>query len=473
MKKRREEAAAASAAGDGEPTAAAGSPAAAADAPKKQDAAELDDYINSLLGSAASPAAPAAAAVSDAAAEAEAEVAAADAKAALLAKRRAALSVVSHLGEMTLAPVRAETYEVGTQMPDELDGAGVDDDSAVVTVAAVIAGVDAASGSDEEDDEEDSDGGEDELSGGAEEESAVKELSAEEKRDIIASEDFHAFLDSSSRLIERALGQSQLFDIMVQYGGRAEEVFAEESKREQISHAVDFYDERLCRGRAVTSISVSAKYSELVVASYSNRLTDEWASRSDMDGLVIMWSTILQSRPENYFQCQSHVLSAQVHPWQSHLLIGTTYTGQVVLWDMRESRRTPTYRTPLAATGHTHPVFSLEVVGAKGNYLLTASTNGRLCQWDLNNLSSPMMTLDVGGDHERDKRLPEESARDLRDVAITSMTLKDATHPNVVVVGCESGAVFDVQLHGSHKGVTRIVRVLFSCCCCCCCLRRC
>lgn len=41
---------------------------------------------------------------------------------------------------------------------------------------------------------------------------------------------------------------------------------------------------------------------------------------------------------------------ARFHP---NLLVGGTYSGQIVLWDNRSHRRTPVQRTPLSAAAHT------------------------------------------------------------------------------------------------------------------------
>ncbi len=41
---------------------------------------------------------------------------------------------------------------------------------------------------------------------------------------------------------------------------------------------------------------------------------------------------------------------AKFHP---NLVVGGTYSGQIVLWDNRSNRRTPVQRTPLSASAHT------------------------------------------------------------------------------------------------------------------------
>lgn len=44
------------------------------------------------------------------------------------------------------------------------------------------------------------------------------------------------------------------------------------------------------------------------------------------------------------------VCFAQFHP---NLLVGGSYSGQIVLWDNRSRKRTPVQKTPLSAAAHT------------------------------------------------------------------------------------------------------------------------
>lgn len=51
---------------------------------------------------------------------------------------------------------------------------------------------------------------------------------------------------------------------------------------------------------------------------------------------------------------------AKFHP---NLVVGGTYSGQIVLWDNRSNKRTPVQRTPLSAAAHT--VSSKEVISIR------------------------------------------------------------------------------------------------------------
>ena len=76
-----------------------------------------------------------------------------------------------------------------------------------------------------------------------------------------------------------------------------------------------------------------------------------------------------------------------------HINTGATYSGQIVLWDMRVSSR-PVQRSPLSAECHTHPVFNASIIGTTNNHeVVTVSTDGRLCTWNLGQLDKPADTI--------------------------------------------------------------------------------
>jgi hypothetical protein len=54
----------------------------------------------------------------------------------------------------------------------------------------------------------------------------------------------------------------------------------------------------------------------------------------------------------------------------------------------------PVLKSPLSGQGHTHPVFSLSLVGsANANQLISASTDGLVCSWQLDRLAQPLVFL--------------------------------------------------------------------------------
>ncbi|KAK9871147.1 hypothetical protein WA026_011429 [Henosepilachna vigintioctopunctata] len=266
----------------------------------------------------------------------------------------------------------------------------------------------------------------------------VRELSEEEKQMIILSEDFQHFIDRAGRIMERALCES--IDIYTDYSGGLGEDGMDEKSHQCVSFNRTFFDERWTKNRVVTALDWCPQYPELLLSAYNN---NEEAP-NDPDGVVLIWNTkFKKTTPEYIFHCQSSVLSTTFARFHPNLILGGTYSGQIVLWDNRVQKRTPIQRTPLSATAHTHPVYCMNVVGTTNAHnLISISTDGRLCSWSLDMLGQPQETLDL---HKVQSK----------PVAVTCL---DFPHSDVnnFVVGSEEGAAYSACRHGAKAGVTDV-----------------
>ncbi|XP_033224824.1 cytoplasmic dynein 1 intermediate chain isoform X8 [Belonocnema kinseyi] len=267
----------------------------------------------------------------------------------------------------------------------------------------------------------------------------VRELSEEEKQMIILSEDFQRFLDRTSRIVERALGES--VDIYTDYTGTMDgEDGMDEKSHQRLWLNRSFYCERWSRNRCVTSLDWSPQFPELLLASYNNN--EE--SPNDPDGVCLIWNTkFKKTTPEFIFHCQSPVMSSTFARFHPNLILGGTYSGQIVLWDNRVQKRTPIQRTPLSASAHTHPVYCLSVVGTQNAHnLISISTDGKLCSWSLDMLSQPQEKLEL-------------QAKQSKSIAVTCLAFPHGDVNNFVV-GSEDGMVYSACRHGTKAGVTEM-----------------
>ncbi|XP_076162526.1 cytoplasmic dynein 1 intermediate chain short wing isoform X17 [Ptiloglossa arizonensis] len=264
----------------------------------------------------------------------------------------------------------------------------------------------------------------------------VQELSEEEKQMIILSEEFQRFLDRTSRIVERALGES--VDIYTDYTGNMDgEDGMDEKSHQRPWLNRSFFCERWSRNRCVTSMDWSPQFPELLAASYNNN--DD--TPNDPDGVCLVWNTkFKKTTPEFIFHCQSPVLAITFARFHPNLILGGTYSGQIVLWDNRVQKRTPIQRTPLSATAHTHPVYCLNVVGAQNAHnLISISTDGKLCSWSLDMLSQPQERLEL-------------QAKQSKPIAATCLAFPHCDVNNFIV-GSEDGSVYSSCRHGTKAGV--------------------
>uniref|UniRef100_A0A8C5BJ08 Dynein cytoplasmic 1 intermediate chain 1 n=1 Tax=Gadus morhua TaxID=8049 RepID=A0A8C5BJ08_GADMO len=263
-----------------------------------------------------------------------------------------------------------------------------------------------------------------------------RELTEEERQQILHSSDFQSFFDCSVRVMERALAEDD--DIFFDYGGRdLDDKEGELAGGSSLSLSRLFYDEHWSKHRVITCLDWSPQYPELLVASYNN---NEDAPH-EPDGVALVWNIkFKKATPEYIFHCQSPVVSVGFARFHPNLLVGGTYSGQIILWDNRSHRRTPVQRSPLSAAAHTHPVYCVNVVGTQNaNNLITVSTDGRMCSWSLDMLSQPQESMEL----VYNKSKP---------VAVTAMDFPTGDVNNYVV-GSEEGTVYTASRHGSKAGI--------------------
>ncbi|XP_008397648.1 dynein, cytoplasmic 1, intermediate chain 2a isoform X2 [Poecilia reticulata] len=272
-----------------------------------------------------------------------------------------------------------------------------------------------------------------------EEEAPPYELTEEEKLQVLHSEEFAKFFDQSTRIIERALYEH--VDIFFDYSGRdLEDKEGEIQAGAKLSLNRQFMDERWSKHRVVTCLDWSLQYPELLVASYNNN--EE--TPHEPDGVALVWNMkYKKATPEYVFHCQSAVMSAAFAKFHPNVVVGGTYSGQIVLWDNRSNKRTPVQRTPLSAAAHTHPVYCVNVVGTQNAHnLISISTDGKICSWSLDMLSQPQDSMEL-------------VFKQSKAVAVTSMSfpLGDV---NNFVVGSEDGSVYMSCRHGSKAGISEM-----------------
>ncbi|KAI5808166.1 WD40-repeat-containing domain protein [Peziza echinospora] len=268
----------------------------------------------------------------------------------------------------------------------------------------------------------------------------ARELTDEEKAAITKSEEFVDFIERSSKVVERALDLDMEYDILADYGQGVDEDEDTQSGR-RIKEVARFYDERWSKKRMISDLHFSPKFPELVLASY----TKNPSAPHDPDGLVQVWNMHLHDRPEYVFHAQSDVLTARFSPFHPNLIVGGAYSGQVLLWDTR-AKSQPVLRTPLTGSGHTHPVYSVAIVGTQNaNNILSCSTDGVVCSWTVDMLAQPQELLELTA--------PPPSRSD--DLAPTCIAFPHSD-PTYFLVGTEEGTVYPCHRYdraGAKAGV--------------------
>lgn len=268
----------------------------------------------------------------------------------------------------------------------------------------------------------------------------LREMNEDEKKQVELREDYQQFIDRATKILERALYHNESPEIFIEYfpDGSKGAVDSDRKSSGKLNLSRIFSDEKWTKNRCITGFDWSAQYPELLLASYH---TNEQAP-SDPDGTLLVWNMKFKNTsPEYIFHCQSPIMSCCFAKFHPSLIVGGTYSGQIVLWDMRSNKKTPVQRSPLTAAAHTHPVYCAKVVGTQNAHnLISISTDGKLCSWSLDMLSTPQETMELN------------QQKQTRSVAVTCMSFHPDDYNNFLV-GSEEGTVYSACRHGSKTGI--------------------
>lgn len=236
---------------------------------------------------------------------------------------------------------------------------------------------------------------------------------------ILRSNEISEFLSKSSRLVERALGQEDPSLYM--------------TAENELKQVTKLYSSEYADDHCISGLQWSPRFNELLMTSY---LSVSRSMSSELRGLICLWSLTLKGRPEYVLRCQSSVTSCTFNRFDHNLVIAGSYSGQIVVWDLR-TKSHPILKTPLMAESHTHPVYCVSIIGSQhANNIVSASNDGKVCVWSLNMFSSPTSSFDL--------------KNRVKDIGCTSMAFPD-NETNTFYVGAEDGSILQTQLHGSKS----------------------
>ncbi|KAF2225443.1 WD40-repeat-containing domain protein [Elsinoe ampelina] len=280
----------------------------------------------------------------------------------------------------------------------------------------------------------------------------ARQLTSEELNAVTGSDDFLDFVERSSKVIERALGED--YDLLADYttgigaGEEDDEGGTTKGRRgRRIKEVVQFQDEKWTKRRMLSDLDFSSKYPELLLASYTKAANSVQAA----PGLALIWNSHMPDRPEYSFTATSDLLCARFSPYHPNVILGGTYSGQVCMWDTRQRSQdgAPVQRTPLAGErgGHAHPIYSISVVGTKNaSNIISVSTDGTTCAWSFDMLSKPQERLELVSPPGRSRT---------EDIAPTCISFP-RSDPTYFLAGTEDGSVVPVHRYdraGAKAGI--------------------
>ncbi|KAF2400516.1 WD40 repeat-like protein [Trichodelitschia bisporula] len=281
----------------------------------------------------------------------------------------------------------------------------------------------------------------------------ARTLSTDELEAVSGSRDFQDFIDQSTKVIERALDEQ--YDLLIDYTQGKGDLDEDDEgygagrvkKGRRVKEVAQYWDERWSKKRMISDLGFSPKYPELLLAAY----TKNPSAPHDPSGLLQIWNAHMPSRPEYTFHASSDILTAKFSPFHPSIIVGGCYSGQVLLWDTRSKSTAPVQKTPLTGAGHTHPIYSLDIVGTQNaNNIISCSTDGVVCSWSIDMLAQPQEYLE----------LLAPSPSKTEDIAPLCIAFPQAD-PTYFLAGTEEGTVYACHRYeraGAKAGVDARVR---------------
>ena len=253
-------------------------------------------------------------------------------------------------------------------------------------------------------------------------------------------DEINEFLKPKKKYMERAINEVPLYNIFQNDDYEFPESLPDSYNL--VHPLVEFYDES-CAKKTVTSLEWSMKYPELLLSCYSKRSDD--FNTNQKNGLIYIWSMAIRKTPEFTFTCQPEITSAIFHPYNPKLIIGGTHTGQVLIWDTR-GKQNAVYKTPLGLGGgqsgiktHSSDITCLGVIGSTNSSHIVSLSNGAICLWSLNNLSSPVKRIELKTPQNK------KDNEDLTEMCILSMGMQQY-ETNNLIIGSDDNNIYQVSL---------------------------
>ena len=273
----------------------------------------------------------------------------------------------------------------------------------------------------------------------------------EYKKKYLTNQSMNDFVVKNSKFIERALGEKDLFDMLKAYDNDNTDIDNKYFSKDILSNPIEFFDDNLCYKRSVINLDWSIKHSELLLSAYSK---SEESNTNDPNGLIMLWSMALRKKPEFVFTCPTEITSATFHKFNPKIVIGATYTGQILIWDTR-GKSLPVDKTPPGGKFHSHPIYCLGVNGSpNSSNIVSVSNDGMLCSWSMLNLSKATKRIELkvkskkAFENDLDTLKKNVSNSYLEEIGAICMAIQENDTNNVMIGGDDS----DIYQIYAHQG---------------------
>ncbi|KAF7457695.1 dynein intermediate chain [Cryptosporidium felis] len=304
--------------------------------------------------------------------------------------------------------------------------------------------------------------------------SRVLKNSEESTSEILKSSEFMEFFSRASRLVERALGEGAVFDPFFNINDEEDKSnlkmeddsslknpgnISTSTSNGLLKNSIIFQHE-VSSNRPVMDLKSHPNFPEYFIVAYGTKFPQNSsfdgmaqnsgnASMFDYGGCVQLWSISTPKSPENTFIASSPILTVSFDPYCQYKYVGTSYNGEILIWDSRTGRIPTQKSNSINITdaegnnigGHSFPIYCMEMLGSKGSQsIVTIDTDGKLCNWNLTNLSEPFESFQLRKSNSKD-------------ISVQCMTFSKLINPNAIICGSEDGSLYQTMIKTNKPGM--------------------
>ena len=214
-----------------------------------------------------------------------------------------------------------------------------------------------------------------------------REFDAEAAEALISTAEFGEFFSRCAFVVEKALDEK--FDVVQDFilQQKTEDPFDQKGKI-KLSQLLHYTQEDRC----ISSISWSPSFNDTIIASY---IKSDRAECKAAQGIINIWHLEDPEKPKHTLYAQSSITQAQLYTNDHNLVLGGSYTGQLLIWDLR-AKTLPIQRSPALSKGHSFPIVGLAFAESRhSSNAISLSSDGKFCVWMMSLLQNPIETYGI------------------------------------------------------------------------------
>ncbi|XP_072199551.1 dynein axonemal intermediate chain 3-like [Excalfactoria chinensis] len=165
-----------------------------------------------------------------------------------------------------------------------------------------------------------------------------RELSNEEKEEILSSEKLKQFLTSVCLRMEIALQQNEIMDVFSDDWKALEDDLSSSGGKSDVCLKAyqTFTDLQYLKDKSISCVCWHPTIYGIIAESATKQPSKEEKTKIQQNSVIIFWSLFDPIQPQLILECLDDVYCFQFSPSDPNIIAGGCFSGQVVLWNISQ-----------------------------------------------------------------------------------------------------------------------------------------